>query len=61
MLNFRSFRNVQSVSKLSSPCLVYQVQLKFLKALRFLSGKLVPVSAQNGRNGGLFITDKVLL
>ena len=61
MLKFRSFRNVKSVSKLQAPCLVYQVQLKFLKALHFLSGKLVLVSPQKGRNDGLFITDKVLV
>ena len=62
MSNFSgSFRNVQSVSKLQAPCLVYHVQLKFPKALRFASGKFVPVSPQKGRNDGLFITDKVLV
>ena len=62
MLNFSgSFTNVQSVSKLQAPCLVYQIQLKFLRALRFASGKLLPVSPQKGRNDGLFITDKVLV
>ena len=62
MLNLSgSFRNVQSVPKLQAPCLVYHVPLKFLKALRFASGKLVPVSPQKRRNDGLFITDKVLV